>query len=185
MKATHFIHFPPKQANFLKCLIHRINNSRTSVFVGIKESTLQYRAESLQLTFPSVLFSSCAASACVDVQGSIGAILGVWQSGLSAWKQRRFGSGRNTQTQPTPQLCLPSECTAPFEVFTNEVTAQYTHTYMHHACSIQTAFPALAVNLKEIESTQSKAFSTAKPHLWASCKTKGKKLCSSLNNPLY
>lgn len=135
MKATHFIHFPPKQANSPKCLIHRINNSRTSVFVGIKESTLQYWAESLQLIFPSVLFSSCAASACVDVQGSIGAILGVWQSGLSAWKQRRFGSGRNTQTQPTPQLCLPSECTTPFEVFTNEVTAQYIYTCTTHAAS--------------------------------------------------
>lgn len=52
-------------------------------FVDIIGPVLRCGAEGLQLTRCLMLFSSCTASACVDVHGSVGAILGVWQSGVS------------------------------------------------------------------------------------------------------
>lgn len=105
----------PRLENFWECLIFCINNLCLNGFVDTMSLILQCGAENLQLKCCLML---CTASA------SIGAILGIWHSGVRAW----FGSCRKTQRQLMPQLYLLTECTPPFEVVTDDVNPQHTHT---------------------------------------------------------
>lgn len=91
-ESNTFIHFPPKQANSPKCLIHRINNSRTSVFVGIKESTEQKVC--------SLHFHRCCFQAALPLHAWMckDQLVPFWASGRADWVLENRGGSVQAET---------------------------------------------------------------------------------------